>query len=190
MVDVERGELDEHALLGRRAQAAADGARRRAARPASLVRRQGAPGDGRRRLRSRALHLRLRGRNAARLDADRSAWLVDPVRGRRRRGSRRGRVPRASRSTARASTRPTSTTRASTSTTRTGTACARAGAFVDRIDSVLVRAVRHPGDRRARVRHLRLPRAGERKRRADRRLRRRVRPRRASSSRESGTAVC
>ena len=56
----------------------------------------------------------------------------------------------------------------------------RPGAFVDASIPVLVRAVRHPGDRRPPVRHVRLSRAGERQRRSDRRLRRRVRPRRAA----------
>ena len=55
------------------------------------------------------------------------------------------------------------------------------GAFVDPSDPRLVRAVRHPGDRRPCLRHVRLPRAGERQRRADRRLRRRVRPRRQAA---------
>ena len=43
---------------------------------------------------------------------------------------------------------------------------------------VLVRTVRHPGDRRPDLRHVRVPRTSERQRRLARRLRRRVRPRR------------
>ena len=87
VVDGERGELDEHAVLGRRTQAAADGAGRRRPDRRRVVRRQAASGHGRRCLRPRALRLRLRGREAARLDADRAEGVVDPVRS----GGRRGR---------------------------------------------------------------------------------------------------
>ena len=79
---------------GDRPQAAADRARRRRAHRGRVVRGQAAAGLGRRRLRSCALRLRLRGREAACVDAHRAGRLVDPVRGRRRRGRERGGVPR------------------------------------------------------------------------------------------------
>ena len=131
VVDDERGELDEHALFGRGAQAAADRARAPAARPvssctrarsfrsraaacrtprvSSMPARTGSCAPGRRRCR------------AAGRPSPRSSSTREP----RRRSSA------ASRSTARASSRPTSTTRASTSTTPTGIALRIPGAFVD-----------------------------------------------------------
>ena len=57
--------------------------------------------------------------------------------------------------------------RASTSSTRRGGRCA-SRAHSPNGDPGVVRAVRHPGDRRPDLRHLRLPRPGERQRRADR----------------------
>ena len=59
VVDGERGELDEHAVLGRRTQAVADGAGRGRPDRCRVVRRQAASRLGRRCLRSRALHLRV-----------------------------------------------------------------------------------------------------------------------------------
>ena len=180
---------DEHAVLRRRAQAAADGARRRRPDRRRFIRRQGLPRLGGRRLRSGALHLRVRGREAARVDADRAgaAGRRSPRSSSTRRGE--AAVFRGVAIARRAGLRDRLPQRARRRLRRALAARAAAAARSSTAAiPVVVRAVRHPGDRRPRLRDVCLARAGERQRRADRRLRRRVRPRREARRARRGTA--
>ena len=187
VVDVERGARLEHALLGQRAQAAADGHRRRRPDRASPTTEARASSFRRGRLRSGAVHLRMRGREAAGVDTDRPDRLVDaqPRSWSTRRPRRRSSAALRS-----------SVTRVYATDFHNGRVdvydahwrrVRRAGAFEDpAIPSWYapfgVQAIGGPP-----LRDVRLARAGQRQRCADRRLRRRVRPRR-STRRARGSA--
>ena len=128
----ERGPEHEHAVLGRRPQAGADGHssgrsdRRRLQRWARIRRSR------QRRLRAGEIHLRVRGRDDPGLDADGPQRLVDGWPWSPSTPARPARSSAGSRSRAGSCTRRTSTTTASSSSTRTGAASTRPGAFVDR----------------------------------------------------------
>ena len=95
LVDGERGARGQHALRRRRSQAGADRPRAGRADRDRLQRRaralSSARGEG---IGTRAVHLRVRGRDDPRLVARRSARLVDDRRHHRRRGRPRRCVPR------------------------------------------------------------------------------------------------
>ena len=166
---------------GDRPQAAADRARRRRADRRRLLRRQAASASRRAASSDPARFI------YACEDGMLRAWtptvpdrLVDAARGRRRRGGEAARLPRR-RDRAGARLYATDFHNARVDVLRRALAARPSRRRVRRSgDPGVVRAVRHPGDRRPRLRHVRLARAGERQRRADRRLRRRVRPRRSA----------
>ena len=118
----------------------------------------------------------------ARVDADCTDRLVDA----RRTGVQRragGALPRSRAARLAALRHGLPQRHASSSSTRGGTGCARSRRVHRSGDPGVVCAVRYRGDRRPCLRHVRVARARERQRRADRRLRRRVHARTAGSSR-------
>ena len=173
----ERGPEHEHALLGRGPEAGADGGRPGRADRRRLQRRARIRRPRQRRLRAGPVHLRLRGRDDPGLGADGPERLVEASRRRRRHRRVRHAVPRRHARAREAvrdglPQRPRPRLRLEVAPCRQGRRVRRSR------EAGLVRAVRHPGDRRPDLRHVRVPRAGERQRRAARRLRRRVRSRR------------
>ena len=189
----ERGPEHEHALLGRRAEAGAGGDRSGRPDRRRLQRRARIRRSRQRRGRAGEIHLRVRGRDDPRLDADGSQRLVEAGRRRRRHRRVRRALPR-SHARAREAVRDGLPQRPRPRLRLEVAARGQARRVRRSREAGLVRTVRHPGDRRPDLRHVRVPRAGERERCAGRRLRRRVRPRRTAARprrphRRAGRAV-
>ena len=189
MVDGQRSARVEHALLGNRAQDRARRARRRRPDRRRVQQRPRLRRARRWAKRSGALHLRVRGRCCARVDADRADRLVD-ARGAgvpRRAG---GALPRARAARLAAVRHGLPQRHASSCSTRGGGRSRLArGAFADPAIPAWYAPFGIAAIGGTRLRHVRVARAGERQRRADRRLRRRVHAGRAARRAPAARAV-